>query len=121
MHKHFQKHKKILAELNENYDDISQEIKLFHNYLSMIETQCEQIASSYQIFLCDDKDIPASTNVVTRRGAVVIGPLGPPEYEAEKERKEKALLKASQEDDTLVDPRDETETQDQTKEDQNDA
>ena len=40
LHKHFQKHKKILAELTENYDEIGQEIKLFHKYLSMIETQC---------------------------------------------------------------------------------
>ena len=31
------------------------------------------------------------------------------------------MLEASQEDDTLVDPQDETETQDQTKKDQNDA
>ncbi|MEI4920553.1 hypothetical protein Q8G81_33880, partial [Klebsiella pneumoniae] len=87
-------------------------------YLSMIETQCEQIASGYHIFLREDKVIPLSTNVITRRGAVVTGPLGPPEYEAQKERKEKSLLKASQEDDTLVDPQDETaqETQDQTKE-----
>ena len=51
----------------------------------MIETQCEQIASGYQIFLQDDITIPVSTNVVTRRGTVVTGPLGPPEYEAEKE------------------------------------
>ena len=61
----------------------------------MIETQCEQIASGYQIFLHNDINIPVSTNVVTRRGAVVTGPLGPPEYEAEKERREKALLEAS--------------------------
>ena len=73
------------------------------------------------MFLHEDKDISISANVVTRRGAVVTGPLGPPEYEAKKERKEKALLEASQEDDTLVDPRDETKTQDQTKEDPNDA
>ena len=68
----------------------------------MIETQCEQIAFSYQIFLNGEINIPVSTNVVTRRDAVVTGPLGPPEYEAEKERREKALLEASQEDDTLL-------------------
>ena len=38
LHKHLQKHKKILAELTENYDEIGQEIKLFHNYRSMNET-----------------------------------------------------------------------------------
>ena len=95
-------------ELIDNYDGICQEVKLFHKYLSMIETQCEQIASGYQIFLRDDINIPVSTNVVKRRGAVVTGPLGPPEYEAEKDRREKALPEASQEDDTLVDPQDET-------------
>lgn len=78
LHKHFQKHKKILADLTENYDEIGHEIKLFHKCLSMIETQCEQITSGYQNFLRDDKDIPVSTNVVTRRAAVVTGPLGPP-------------------------------------------
>ena len=75
----------------ENYEEIGQEIKLFHKYLSIIETQCEQIASSYQIFLHDDINICVSTNVVTRRGAVVKGPLGTLEYEAEKDGKEKSL------------------------------
>ena len=41
LHKHFQKHKKKLVELTENYDEIGQEIKLFHKYLSMIKAQCE--------------------------------------------------------------------------------
>ena len=59
----------------------------------MIETQCEQIALGYQKFLQDDINIHVSTNIVTRRGEIVTGPLGPPEYEAEKDRREKALLK----------------------------
>ena len=37
----------------------------------MIETQCEQIAAGYHIFLCDDINIPVSTNVVTSRGALL--------------------------------------------------
>ena len=82
----------------------------------MIETQCEQIVSSYQIFLNGKINIHVSTNVVTRRGAVVTGPLGPPEYEAEKKQREKALLEARQEEDTLVDPQDDIvqDTQDST-------
>ena len=60
----------------------------------MIETQCEQIASGYQIFLQDDINVHVSTNVVTRRGAVVKGPLGPPEYEAEKDQREKRLAQS---------------------------
>ena len=59
----------------------------------MIEAQCEQIASGYQIVLQDDINIPVSTNVVTRRDAVVTGPLGPPEYEAEKDRRENPCSK----------------------------
>ena len=89
----------------------------------MVETQCEQIVSGYQFFLQDDINILVSTNVVTRREAVVTGPLGPPEYEAEKERREKAVLEAIQEDDTLVDSQYEIvqATQDSTLEVQDDA
>ena len=51
------------------------------------------IASSYQLFLQDDINVPVSTNVVTRGGVVVKVPLGPPEYEAEKDRKENPYSK----------------------------
>ena len=105
-----------MSKLIEGYDNISHEAKCLGKYLSMTEIQCEQVADATRATLQENSNTPVSTNVVTRKCAVVKGPLGPPEYEAEQARREKALLETSQEEETLVDPQDnaDCETQDQT-------
>ena len=72
-----------MSKLIEDYDSISHDAKCLNKYLSMTEIQCEQVADATRAKLQDNSITLVSTNVVTRKGEVVKGPLVPPEYEAE--------------------------------------
>ena len=104
---HVKYHKKMIAQIAEELEDMGHTAKQLDKHTRMIGIPCEQIAKTQSLIL--EQECPmnyVSANVVTRRNTVTQGPKGLDWYKKEQAKKRQDEEEMRKGDDDLVDPRD---------------
>jgi hypothetical protein len=112
-------HKRLLDDLSENYIEMGHSARHLGKYISMMHTQCGQIAYTQSRILEQKKySKTVCASVTTRGGKETQDPPGPSWYQEEQAQRKKYELRMSQEND-LVDPQDDIELEAQRKRKEN--
>jgi hypothetical protein len=108
LNKHFHAQRSV-AILFENFEELGHASRHLKKHVEMVQTDCERIAKTQALLLEQGIRYKAiSTNVVTRGGAVIKGPLGPPHWQALQAQKQKDTQEMTQ-DENLADSQDDVE------------
>jgi hypothetical protein len=116
LNKHFRAQRRSVSILMENFEELGHASRHLKKHVEMVQTQYEQIAQTRALLLEQGSLYKAiATNVVTRGGAVIKGPPGPPHWQALHAQQEKDTQEMTQEE-NLADSQDDVEYEAQRKE-----